>query len=169
MNDIIRLRRSVRKFTPEKIDQPTLDLLLEAAMSAPSAGNQQPWQFMVITNRQTIESLSHTGPNSKPALGAPVLIVVLADTSRERYKDYWPIDCSAATENLLLEATRLGLGSVWLGVHPVDDRKAYITNLFALPPHIIPFSIVCVGYPEEAPLVERPSRFDASRVHYNKW
>lgn len=169
MSDIIRLRRSIRKFSDKTVDQSLVRLLLEAAMSAPSAGNQQLWEFLVVADRATILKLSLTGPNSKPAAGAPLVIMIAANKERERYKDYWPIDCSAATQNLLLEAVSHGLGAVWLGVHPVEERKEYLRNLFHLPLYIEPFALVCVGYPESDSTAARLSRFDAAKVHYESW
>ncbi|MDO9511863.1 MAG: nitroreductase family protein [Bacteroidales bacterium] len=165
--DIIRKRRSIRKFTSQKVEEKDLHKILEAAMCAPSAGNQQPWQFIVVTDQEARTRLSKTGPYTHMAAEAPVLIIVLGDLNRETHKDYWPIDCSAATQNILLEATSLGLGSVWLGVHPRPERKAYISEIFELPEHIIPFAIICIGYGAEE---KGPSeRFDTTRIHYEKW
>lgn len=167
--DILRSRRSVRQFTNKPVEPGLIRSILEAAMCAPSAGNQRPWDFVVITDPGIIEQLSHVGPNSKPAASAPVVILITGDTTRERYKDYWPIDCAAATQNLLLEVTRLGLGAVWLGVHPISERKQYLRDLFSLPGGIEPFALVCLGHTDADLSSERPSRFDEKLVHNNKW
>lgn len=165
--DIIRQRRSIRKFKNEPVNNAFIVKLLEAAMCAPSAGNQQPWQFIVITEEETRIKLAKTGPHTQMAAKAPALILVCGDLSRETHEGYWPVDCAASTQNILLEATAQGLGSVWLGVHPRSERKAYLKEVFKLPEHIIPFSIVCIGYPDEKK--EPSNRFDSERIHYEKW
>lgn len=167
--DIIRSRRSVRQFTNKTVDPELIRLIIDAAMCAPSAGNQRPWDFLVVTDPSLIEQMSRTGPNSKPAAQAPLVILITGDQSRERYKGYWPIDCAAATQNMLLEATRHGLGAVWLGVHPVEERQDYLKQLFQLPLHIQPFAMICIGHPDADVTQERPSRYDERLVHFNKW
>lgn len=169
INDFIRQRRSVRKYLTRPVDTEAIHTVLEAGMSAPSAGNQKPWDFIVVTDRDIIERMCKTGPNSLPAKDAPVVILITGDTSRERYKGYWPVDCAAATENMLLEITRLELGGVWLGVHPVDERKEYLKNLFHLPSTVHPFAMISLGYPDVELTHERESRFDKRLVHYNHW
>ncbi len=169
IQDFIRQRRSVRKYLARPVDIEIIHSILEAGMSAPSAGNQRPWDFIVVTDHDVIERMSKTGPNSLPAKDAPVVILITGDTSRERYKGYWPVDCAAATENMLLEITRLGLGAVWLGVHPVAERKEYLQNLFQLPSAIHPFAMISLGYTDVDLNNERESRYDMSRVHYNRW
>ncbi|PKP25837.1 MAG: nitroreductase family protein [Bacteroidetes bacterium HGW-Bacteroidetes-22] len=167
--DFIRQRRSIRQYNNRPVEPDLIHSILEAGMSAPSAGNQRPWDFIVVTDHELIEKMSLTGPNSLPAKNAPVVILITGDTGRERYKDYWPVDCAAATENMLLEITRLGLGAVWLGVHPVVDRKEYLRNLFLLPSTVHPFAMISLGYAETDMKKERESRYDESRVHYNHW
>lgn len=167
--DIIRSRRSVRQFSKKTVEPALIRLIVEAAMCAPSAGNQRPWDFLVVTDPQLAEAMSKTGPNSAPAARAPVVILITGDQSRERYKDYWPVDCAAATQNMLLEATSHGLGTVWLGVHPVAERKEYLTKLFNLPTHIQPFAMICVGHPDIDITPVRSSRYDEQLVHYNSW
>lgn len=136
-------------------------------MCAPSAGNQQPWQFIVATEKLLLNNISSTHPNASMVEHTAVTILVCGDLSRETHKGYWMIDCAAATENILLEVVQNNLGAVWVGIYPREDRVKYLTTLFKLPEHIIPFAVVSIGYPAE---VKEPNdRYKESIVHYNKW
>ncbi len=166
--DVIFQRRSIRKFTAEKVSDELVKKLLQAAMAAPSAGNQQPWEFIVVRDKTTFEKIMQIHPYSSPLKEANVAIVVCGDTFREKkHPGYWVQDCSAATQNILLEAQHLGLGAVWLGVHPVEERVIGLKNIFKLPQSVIPLSIVAIGYPAEQ---KGPAdRFDEAKVRYEKW
>lgn len=165
--EAILTRRSIRKYSQKAVPEAVIRELLEAAMSAPSAGNQQPWQFMVINDRKTLDEIPRFHPFSQPLREASVAIVVCGDMKRENFKGYWVQDCSAATENILIAARAKGLGTVWLSVYPMDDRVKGMRKLLGLPETIVPLSIIPVGYPaEEKP---RANRYDNSRVHYNRW
>ena len=160
-------RRSIRKYTDQKISDRDLKELLKAAMAAPSAGNQQPWEFIVVTGKEILNNITKFHPYSKMLREAALAIIVCADLTRERHTGYWVQDCAAATENILIEAKHLGLGSVWLGVYPREERVTGIKKLFNLPEEVMPLSIVSIGYPAE---VKEPSnRYDESRIHINKW
>lgn len=166
--DAIFKRRSIRKFTNQPIPNEVVKQLLEAAMAAPSAGNEQPWQFVVITEREILDKIPSIHPYSQMIKEAPLAILVCADMTLNKYDvDYWIQDCSAATQNILLAATDKGLGTVWLGVYPRADRVEGLKKLFSLPEHVIPFALIPVGYPAE----EKPpiNRYKEDRVHYNKW
>lgn len=165
--EAILTRRSIRTYTGEPIPDTALKSLLEAAMSAPSAGNQQPWQFVVIHDRAILDEIPVVHPYSQSVKMAPVAIVVCGDLKREVHKDFWVQDCAAATQNLLIAVQSKGLGAVWLGVYPRQDRVLGMQKLLNLPDHVIPFSIIPVGYPAEVKLPA--SRFDGSRIHYNRW
>ncbi len=134
-------------------------------MSAPSAGNQQPWSFLVIEDRNILDKIPEVHPSSKMLYEAPVAIVVLGDPSLEKYKGYWIQDCSAATENILLAATGLGLGSVWLGVHPIEERINGVKKLLQIPDNINPLCIIAIGYPNEEK--EFVDRYNEDRIYYN--
>jgi len=165
--DTIRNRRSIRKYTPQPVPQELVTRLLEAAMSAPSAGNEQPWEFIVITDREVLQAITTVHPCSQMLKEAPLAVVVCGNLEREKYPGFWVEDCSAATENILLEAEDVGLGGVWLGVYPHDERVKGLAKLFGLPSSVVPLSIVALGYPaEKKPPAER---FDPSRVHTNRW
>lgn len=165
--DAISKRRSVRKYTDQGVSDELIKKILSAAMSAPSAGNEQPWHFIVVKNKGMLKDLSNCSPYSKAVCAAPVGIVVCGDLSVEVHKGHWVQDCSAAVENMLIEATSLDLGAVWLGVYPLEDRIYYIKKLFNLPETIIPFAIIPVGYPcaEHNPV----DRFQIKRIHNEQW
>ena len=165
MNSIFE-RISVRHYQDRPVEREKVEQLLRAAMAAPSARNQQPWEFYVVSDRRMLERLSQCSPYAGCAAGAPLAIVPCWRTDRALTPaaEYSHIDLSAATENLLLEAVELGLGAVWLGVTPVRDRMDAVAELLSLPGTLEPFAIVPVGYPaEEHPQEER---FDPARVHW---
>jgi nitroreductase len=163
----INIRRSIRKYTGQAVSEDQIDQLLRAAMQAPSAGNQQPWEFIVVEDQDLLEKASKMSPYSAMVKDASVAIVFLVNEENMRFPDNWQQDLSAATQNLLLEAVSLELGAVWLGIAPVTDRMKFISDLFNLPPHVKPFSLVPVGYPaEENKFVDR---FDEKRIHRNRY
>lgn len=138
-------------------------------MQAPSAGNQQPWEFIVVQDKNTLEKLSRLSPYAKPAARAPLALVLLANKEVLRFPEYWEQDMSAATQNALLEAVELGLGTVWLGVAPDKDRMDYVKELFNLPEEIKPFCVLAIGYPASGQENKFIDRYDESRVRYEKW
>ena len=166
MDSILR-RRSIRKYKQESIPDDLIKKLLEAAMSAPSAQNQRPWHFIVITDKAILTTLAHASPHSKMTQDAPVAILVCGDLEREIAKGFWVQDCSAATENILIEVEEQHLGAVWVGIYPREKRVVYIRNVLHIPKHIVPFALIPIGYPAETKTV--PNRYDESRVHYNRW
>lgn len=165
--DAIITRRSVRTFTKQAMPPEVVKKLLVAAMSAPSAGNQQPWHFVVARGQGTREALAELLPHGKMLAHAPVAIAVCADLRLEQHAGYWVQDCSAATENLLLAAHALGLGGVWVGVYPREERVAGVRKIFNLPDEVIPLCIVAVGYPAEP--IGGSERYKEGRVHYERW
>jgi nitroreductase len=136
-------------------------------MAAPSAGNQQPWEFIVVTDRDLLDKITKVHPYAKMLLGAPAAIIVCGNTNREKHAGFWVQDCSAAVENMLLEATHQGLGSVWLGVHPRQDRVDGLKKLFNMPESVIPLAVVALGYANEQPTPV--DRFNPAYVHRNGW
>lgn len=165
--NIIRQRRSIRFYTNQVVSDEIIKSLLQAAMCAPSAGNQQPWQFIVVTEKLLLKNISFSHPNASMVEHAAAAILVCGDLSRETHKGYWMIDCAAATENILLEVIEHNLGAVWVGIYPREDRVKYLTTLFKLPEHIIPFAVVSIGYPAE--VKEPTDKYNELIVHYNKW
>ncbi|GAA0742839.1 nitroreductase family protein [Clostridium oceanicum] len=166
MNAILE-RRSIRKYKDKKISDDIVEELLKAAMAAPSAANEQTWQFVVLRDKETMKKITKVHDYSKMLLEADVAIVVCGDKSKELVKDFWVQDCSAATENILIEAQDKGLGAVWLGVYPMKERVDGIKEILKLPEGIIPLSVISIGYPNEN---KKPSdRFNKERIHYDRW
>ena len=165
--DAIFKRKSVRRYTGQDVPDSLVKNILAAGMSAPSAGNQQPWHFIVIKDKEALRKVSECSPHARPLQDSRLGILVCADLDLERHKGYWVQDCSAAVENMLVEVTALGLGAVWLGVYPREDRVQYLKKYFALPEQIIPFAIVSIGYPGQEVIAS--DRYNQSRVHYEKW
>ena len=167
MDDPVLSRRSIRKYTGEPVDDATVERLLHAAMAAPSAGNQQPWRFVVIRDRATRTAVTEVHPYSRMLPEAAVAILVCGDPTSCKWPQMWEQDCAAATENLLIEAELLGLGAVWLGVHPIVERVDGIRALLGIPESVVPFAIVPLGHPAES---KPPSdRYDAARIHRERW
>jgi nitroreductase len=165
--DVILTRRSIRAFTAQPVDPQRVEQILQAAMSAPSACNQQPWHFVVVTDRKTLDAIPTIHPYAAMCTQAALAILVCADPLIQTCPGFWPQDCAAATENLLLAAHALGLGAVWTGVYPGDERIAHFREFFSLPKHIVPFCLVPIGYPAEP--AHRADRYKAERVHRNRW
>ncbi len=165
--ETILTRRSIRRYTDQDVSEEMVEKLLRAGMAAPSAGNQQPWHFMVIRDRDTLVKITEVHPYSKMLLNAPLAILVAGDERAQVHPGLWPEDCAAATENILLAAHALGLGAVWLGVYPLEARLSEINSVLTIPSEITPFSLISVGYPQEP----KPAadRYLAERVHLEKW
>ncbi|CRZ35327.1 nitroreductase [Herbinix hemicellulosilytica] len=167
--DAIFNRRSIRKYKEQAVEQEKIDKILRAAMQAPSAVNQQPWEFIVVQDKENLRKLAELSPYSKMVAEAPLAIVVLGNEDRMRYKHHWEQDLGAATQNILLEAAYLGLGAVWLGVAPIEDRMDYIRNIFGLGKKLKPFCVIPIGYPAEGQENKFVDRYDPSKVHYEKY
>ena len=164
--EAIMSRRSIRKYKSKKIPEEIITTLLKAAMNAPSAHNKQPWHFIVIDDYETLMSVTEYHQYSKMLEHASHAIVVLGDNEIQT-TDFWIHDCSAATENILIAATALGLGAVWLGVHPSEALMEGTKKLFNIPDHVTPLGIISLGYPDEV----KPQRvnYNPERVHRNEW
>lgn len=165
--DIIKERRSIRKFTDRKIDDTLMEDLLRGAMQAPSAGNEQPWEFVIIRRKDTMEKIMTFHPYARALATADAAVVVCGDQRRQKFPGFWVQDCSAAAENLLLGAQTHGLGAVWLGLYPMEERANDVKKLLGLPEEVIPLCIVALGWPDETG--EAVSRYDASRIHPERW
>ena len=165
VKDALLRRRSVRKFTDEPVSEEQISELLHAAMSGPSACNKRPWEFYVITNGEVLEELRTASKFS--GISAPLAIVVCGNLGRARpmqLADYWIQDCSAATENILLRATDLGLGTVWCGMHPQKRPEEKVRALLGLDEKQIPLNIIYIGHPAEEP--EARDQYEQERVHF---
>ena len=163
----IHTRRSIRKYLSPTVPEELINRLLAAAMQAPSARNQQPWEFVVIDDRAILAEIPRFMPNAAMAADAPLAILVCADLALEKSEGYWVVDCAAAVENMLLAAHALGLGAVWCGVYPRQQRMESLKRLIGLPQGVIAHSLVVVGYPGEQ--VPAESRYRPERVRRNHW
>lgn len=166
--EVIMTRTSVRQYSDRPISAETLDTLLRAGMAAPTAGNKQPWKFVVVTERALLDSLA--SGNWRMAAQANAAIIVCGDTENVfpgEGRDYWVQDCSAASENILLAAHALGLGAVWCGCYPITERVELVKRIFGLPSSIMPMSVLVLGYPagEQTP----KDKYKPENIHYNKW
>lgn len=165
--EAILTRRSIRKFKPDPIAPDRVTSLLKAGMQAPSANNLQPWRMIVITRRDLLDAIPTFHPYGAMLLQAPLAILVCGDRHRQPIEGYWVQDCSAATQNILLAAHALGLGAVWLGVYPREERIRGIRDLLRLPDQVAPLSLIALGWPEE--IKEPADRFDPEKIHCNAW
>ena len=165
INPSIDNRRSIRKFQSDKpVTRDQLNRLLKAAMVAPSACNSRPWEFIAITKREVLDEIARIHPYATMCQTATAAIIVVAIPQTDRPAGYFPQDCGAATENILLEAVSMGLGACWCGVYPRDERIAELRKLFNVREPKIPFNVIAIGTPDEAPA--QRGFFDESKVSY---
>ncbi len=162
MNSIFH-RVSIRRYQDQPVGKETIELLLRAGMAAPSAMNQQPWEFYVITNREIIADLAACSRYSGFSASAPLMIVPCYKTEVPA-PSFQLIDLSAATENILLEADELGLGAVWMAVAPDAGRIANVRRVLQIPEHLVPFCMIAAGYPAEEK--KQQDRYEPDRVHW---
>ena len=167
---VIHNRKSVRSFIPQKeVSKDDLVTLVKAGMAAPSAVNKQPWAFIVVTERATLDSLTTGLPYAQMLKEAGAAIIVCGDLDKavESLPEFWVQDCSAATENILLAAEAMGLGAVWTGAYPAMDRAKFIQDMLGLPETIVPLNVIPVGHPagETAP----KDKWKEENLHWEKW
>ena len=172
MNDLLTIiskRASVRAYTPQAVEPAQIECLLRAAMAAPSSKNRRPWHFIVVSQAAARQALAAQLPYAKMLNDAPLSVVVCGDTDVHTGDAAisWVMDCSAATENLLLVATAMGLGAVWTGVYPYEDRITAVRKALALPENIVPLNIIAVGHPAKPPAAK--DKWQPERIHYEQW
>ncbi|HHE55361.1 MAG TPA: nitroreductase family protein [Caldithrix abyssi] len=165
--EAIYTRRSIRQFTDQPVEAEKIESLLRAAMQAPSAHNKQPWHFLIINDRSLLNQIADFHPYAKMLYKAPLALAVCGDLGKESNDRYLALNCAAATQNILLTAHGLNLGAVWIAVYPREERIKKIKLLLELPLHIIPISLVAVGYPAQK--VAREDRHDPKKVHVSRW
>lgn len=166
--DTIYLRRSIRVFDSKCVVRNILTDLLKAAMAAPTAGNNRPWEFIIITDREKLAEIQTRIKYGK--YNAPAAIVVCANLAlcqNEYASQFWIQDCSAATENLLIASAGMGLGTLWTGVYPKEDIMDILRKALEIPDIILPFNLVYIGYPAEEK--EARTQYEESRVHWEKY
>ena len=154
--EAIKTRRSIRSFTEEPVSQEDMDRMLEAAMCAPSANNRQLWHFVVIRDREMLRKVAEVHPYAK-----------MADLNEEKTPGFWVQDCSAATQNFMLAARALNIGTVWCGLHPIEDRARPFREIFHMPDNIRPLSLIVLGHTDQE--FKAQERFRAERVHNEDW
>ena len=166
MQDILN-RTSVRRFLDRKIEQEKLKQILQAGFAAPSAKNTQPWEFLIVQNKETLAKMATFSPYAGPIGRAALGMLVCADTNYNPFIDYCEQDCAAATENMLIAAKKLGIGSCWIGVYPNSERVEPIRQYFSLPQNIVPLWMIAFGYPAETPKVK--NKWNDAKIHYEKF
>ena len=165
MNELFTKRKSIRKYDKTKpIAGEQLHLLLKAAMHAPSACNSRPWEFISITKREVLDKIAEIHPFAKMCATATAAIVVVAIPQEGRAEGYFPQDCGAATQNILLQASHMGLGTCWCGVYPRLERMASIADLLDIKNPKLPFCVIAIGIPDEEPEVR--GFFEAEKVQH---
>lgn len=169
ISNILRSRRSIRKYTAEKIPSETLTAILEDAMAGPSAMRLDPWEFIVIDDKKILADIAQFLPHGAFLKDASHGIIVCGDIDRAHANSlsYLLQDVSSATENLLLSAEMHNIGTCWLGVHPREERMEAISKYFSLPSNIIPVAAIAMGFKAETK--EPQTRFDINKIHYNKF
>lgn len=166
--DTIYRRRSIRVFDRRKVTKSLLTDLLKAAMAAPSASNSRPWEFIVVTDENKLSLLETKikyGKYNAPA--AAIVCANLAIAKNESAFRFWVQDCSAATENLLIAAAGLGLGTVWIGAYPKEDVMGTLREILDIPDEIIPLNMIYIGYPAEE--IKPRTQYEESRVHWESY
>lgn len=165
--EALMTRCSIRRFGPQPVPAESVARLLDVLHRSPSAADARPWQFVVVDRRDLMDRLDAAMPKCDMLKTAPLAILVCAEPAREKIPGFWPQDCAAAAENLLVAVHGLGLGGVWIGLHPVADRERAVRGILGVPEGLVPFALVAIGSPAETPKIE--DRRDASRVHWNGW
>lgn len=166
MNSIFK-RKSIRQFRDLEIEDKKIEKILKAGMQAPSAHNSQPWEFIVVQNKESINKIANMSKYAKPAQNSACCIITLCNMNliKDKKTEAWiQQDMSACTENILIQAVEEGLGGVWLGTYPDEERSNYLKEIFEVPNPLIPFSVVVLGYPKEE--YDTEDRYDESRIHY---
>ena len=168
--DVIYTRRSVRKFTGEKVKKEDLDRMLRAGMSAPSAVNVQPWAFVVVTDRKTLDELCEVLPYAKmlDKAGAAIIVCGIPDKDDTYAKKYWVMDCSLASGNILLAAHALGYGAVWTAAYADNERVRSVRSILSIPENIIPLNVIPIGVPEDKD-AKPVDKFKEENIHWEKW
>jgi nitroreductase len=165
--DAIYTRRSIRRYSDQPIEKEKVDKILRAAMYAPSAVNKQPWHFIVFKNTASRQKIMEVNKNSAMLAESQTAILICFDENLQHGDGYGVIDCSSATQNMLLASHALGLGACWVGIYPRIDRIEALIKIFNLPENIVPFAVIALGYPFEKK--ETPQRFKQDRIHYETW
>lgn len=167
IQEAILNRRSIRKYKDQKISSQDINTMLKAAMYAPSAMNTQAWHFIVIVDKSVLLNTLESIPYAEMLKQSTAAILVCGDSSIEKNESWLLQNCSAVTQNILLSAFGLGIGSCWIGIQGMDEIVRNIKHQFKLPENIVPVSLISLGYPDEVVIAEE--RFKEEKIHYNNW
>lgn len=159
-------RRSIRNWTDEPVTEEQRKIMLEAAMNAPSAADARPWHFVTMDDPEVIKQFTNLG-GTEMLEQSTLMVLVCGESAKEMYPGFWPQDCSCAAQNMQLAAHDLGLGCVWIAIHPLEEREKTCRAILDIPENITPFALLAMGAPNEK--LDPEYRFDAERVHQNKW
>jgi nitroreductase len=163
-------RKSVRSYKDEPVAKGKIEMLVRAGMAAPTAVDKRPWEFIVITDKTLLNRLADALPYARMAKQAAAGIVVAGDTKKQwggKDSFYWIMDCSAASENILLAAESMGLGAVWTAIYPEEGRAEAVRKILGLPGHVIPLNLIPIGVPQGAE--EPKDKYNPAQIHWNKW
>ena len=169
LNNILK-RTSIRSYLDKSVEEEKIEKLLRAGMAAPTAKNKQPWHFVVVTDKSLLQKLSKVNPYAEMVARAPLAIVVCGDMTKAldgNAREFWVQDCSAASENILLAATGLGLGAVWTSTYPSEERCAAVSEVLGLPETLIPLNTIVIGYPDGD--VTPKDKWKESNISYNMY
>ncbi len=162
---IIFNRKSVRKYTERPVEKEKLEMLVRAGMAAPSSRDRRPWEFVIVTDRDLLDTMGDGLPLARMLKDTKQAIIVCGDTLKSN--NAWMLDCSTAAQNILLAAESMGLGAVWTAAYPYPERMQVVRDAMQLPEHIIPLTVIPLGYPTGQ---EKPkNKFNEQQIHYNKW
>ena len=165
--EALHTRRSIRKYQDKEISEELVKKILAAAMMAPSTGDARTWHFIIVTDQDKKNKIKEVHPYVGMVPHAPLGILICGDLTKERFEGFWPQDCSAAMQNLLLAAHASGLGAVWTGIYPIEERIEKFNKIFDLPKHIIPFGLAVMGWPAQE--VRSEERYTEDVIHFNGW
>lgn len=165
--EVVSTRRSIRSFQEKTVSDELLENVVRAGMMAPSAGNQQPWEFVIIREKERLAKIPGFHPYAKMAENAPAAIVLCGAPEGIKYPTFWPQDCSAAAQNMLLAARDCGLGSVWAGIYPEESRMKGFRELCGIPQEVVPFALIVLGWPNQE--FKEKVRFKPERIRYEQW
>ena len=158
-------RKSVRKYTQQPVEKEKLETLVRAGMAAPSSRDRRPWEFIIVTDRDILDTMGDGLPLARMLKETKQAIIVCGDTVKSG--NAWQLDCSAAAQNVLLAAESLGLGAVWTASYPYPERMKVVRDALQLPDHVIPLTVIPIGYPIG---MEKPKdKFNKKQIHYNGW
>lgn len=163
--DTIFNRKSVRKYTERPVEKAMLETLARAGMAAPSSKDRRPWEFIIVTDRKLLDAMGEGLPLARMLKDTKQAIVVCGDTVKS--ENAWYLDCSAAAQNILLAAESMGLGAVWTAAYPYPDRIKVVREVLNLPNHLIPLTVIPVGYPQGSDKAK--VKFNKQQIHYNSW